>query len=184
MIRLKANAAKQPKIPQSLHGCRILFTTVVRHLKVPVWVCGSLIAPASIHCSCFASFECCAAPGQIHLIVCRLMFLPNFFRTPLKSPAQGLERWMLNVLWYGMHQQTCFSTCRRSMLDHAKHQTWMAAAHVLLFFSCALQGYRWKIYFGAAHPSAEWWGVWRRFKRNLNGGGWKCFGPEEKATLE
>lgn len=35
-----------------------------------------------------------------------------------------------------MHQQTCFSACRRSMWEHARLQGWMAAAHV--FFSLSL----------------------------------------------
>lgn len=35
-----------------------------------------------------------------------------------------------------MHQQTCFSISRRSMLDHARLQGWLAAAHVLSSFFC------------------------------------------------
>lgn len=163
MVELKANPAKQPKIPHLLHECMILFKTVVGHLKLTVWVCGFLIAPASVKCSCFAFFKRCAFSAS--------NWANQFDRGGFFHQSSTGRLWKAKVSMLTMDVRCSviwnastgmFSTCRRSMLDHGRPQGWRAATHVLLsFFFCVPQGYRWRIYFGAARRCAEWLGVWR-----------------------
>lgn len=148
MVELKGNPAKQPNITQFLPYS------------------SPKIAAALLNLVCVA-----LAPEQINFVECKLILSPNFCRTLLKSPAQGLY---IKFRCYMFPNMNCTNRHvfqpAEGMLEHVRLQEWMTAAHSLSF--CVLQGHRWKIYFGAACRCAEWRG-------HLNGWGRECFGSEK-----
>lgn len=166
MAELKANPAKQPKIPHFLHECMILFKTVVGHLKLTVWVCGFLIASASMKCSCFAFFERCACSAstwanQFDRGWCFHQSSAGRLRKALPKVSVLTMDVRCSIIWNastGMFfnlQKVHVGPCKTSRMDGC-----YTCSPFFLFF-CIPQGYRWRIYFGAARRCAEWLGVWR-----------------------